>query len=214
MALATHLNDRRFLLLAVAVALISAAAGFSLWTLSQARPAPAYESLLVLPEPRVLGEFRRVDQAGEAFSLEDLRGRWSLLFFGFTHCPDICPSTLYDLQQVSQSMEAGAAAADPWQVVFVSVDPERDTPERLGEYVSWFDPDFVGVTGAPEQLAPLAMRIGVAFRIEDHEPGAANYAVDHSASVFLTDPQGRLHGVFPAPHDAATMARDLAAFLN
>lgn len=208
------MNDRRFLLLAVAVALISAAAGFSLWTLSKAWPEPEYESLLVLPEPRVLGEFRLVDQQGEAFSLDDLRGRWSLLFFGFTHCPDICPSTLYDLQQVNQSLETSVTAADPWQVIFVSVDPERDTPERLGEYVAWFDPDFVGVTGAPEQLAPLAMRIGVAFRIEDHEPGAANYTVDHSASVFLTDPQGRLHGVFPAPHDADAMARDLAAFLN
>jgi len=214
LALATHRNDRKFLLLAVAVALISAAAGFSLWTLSLVRPEPAYGSLLVLPEPRVLGEFRLVDQQGEAFSLEDLRGHWSLLFFGFTHCPDICPSTLYDLQQVYRSLETGTAAANPWQVIFVSVDPERDTPERLEEYVAWFDPDFVGVTGAPEQLAPLAMRVGVAFRIEEHEPGAPNYAVDHSASVFLTDPQGRLHGVFPAPHDAAVMARDLAAFLD
>lgn len=214
MALATHLNDRRFILLAAAVALLSAAAGFSLWMLSQARPASTYESLLVLPEPRVLGDFNLVDQRGEDFSLADLRDRWSLLFFGFTHCPDICPSTLYDLQQVNQSLAAAAATAEPWQVVFVSVDPERDTPQRLGEYVAWFDPDFVGVTGAPEQLAPLAMRIGVAFRIADHEPGAANYTVDHSASVFLTDPQGRLHGVFPAPHDAAAMARDLAAFMN
>jgi protein SCO1/2 len=214
LACGTDLDHKRFLLLAVAVALVSAAAGFSWWMLNQARPAPSYASLLVLPEPRVLGEFRLVDQRGEDFSLEDLRGRWSLLFFGFTHCPDICPSTLYDLQQVSQSLEADGPAANPWQVVFVSVDPERDTPERLNDYVTWFDPDFVGVTGDPEQLAPLAMRIGVAFRIEEHEPGAANYAVDHSASVFLTDPQGRLHGVFPAPHDAAAMSRDLAAFVN
>jgi protein SCO1/2 len=214
LAYGIDLDHKRFLLLAVAVALVSAAAGFSLWMLNQARPAPSYASLLVLPEPRVLGEFRLVDQRGEDFSLEDLRGRWSLLFFGFTHCPDICPSTLYDLQQVSRSLEGAGPAADAWQVVFVSVDPERDTLERLNDYVTWFDPDFVGVTGDLEQLAPLAMRIGVAFRIEEHEPGAANYAVDHSASVFLTDPQGRLHGVFPAPHDAAAMSRDLAAFVN
>ena len=214
MALATHQNERRILLLAAAVALVSAAAGFSLWMLSQARPSPVHESLLVLPEPRVLADFDLVDHEGNAFSLENLRGRWSLLFFGFTHCPDICPSTLFDLAQVSQSLAADGNAEDPVQVVLVSVDPERDTPQRLGEYVAWFDPDFVGVTGAPEQLAPLAMRVGVAYRIEEHPPGAANYAVDHSASVFLTDPQGRLHGVFPAPHDAAAMSRDLASFLN
>jgi protein SCO1/2 len=213
-ALITDSDSRHFLLLTVAVALVSATAGFSLWMMNQARLEPAYESLIVLPEPRVLGEFSLFDQRGEQFSREDLRGRWSLLFFGFTHCPDVCPSTLYDLQQVSQALAAEGSPAEPWQVVFVSVDPERDTPERLGEYLAWFDPGFLGVTGAPEQLAPLAMRIGVAYRIEEHASGAAHYAVDHSASVFLTDPQGRLHGVLPAPHDAAVMSRDLAAFID
>ena len=95
-------------------------------------------------------------------------------------------------------------------MVLVSVDPERDNPERLKDYVTWFDPDFLGVTGDPAQLQPLALRIGVAYRIEDHAEGATDYTVDHSASVFLTDPQGRLFGVFPAPHDAAAMTRDLA----
>lgn len=207
-------RDNRLILLAAAVALVSAAAGFSLWTLSQARQGQPYESLVVLPEPRVLGAFELVNEEGEPFSLDDLRGHWSLLFFGFTHCPDICPSTLYDLQQVSEAIEATDAPADDWQVVFVSVDPERDTPARLKDYVSWFDPHFVGVTGAPGQLAPLAVRMGVAYRVEEHEPGVTGYAVDHSASVFLTDPQGRLHGVFPAPHDAAAMSRDLIAFMQ
>jgi protein SCO1/2 len=195
---------------------------------------------VVLPEPRELADFSLVDQDGTTFSLERLRGRWSLLFFGFTRCPDICPSTLYDLQQVGRSLDVGAGPAagpvagpgdglgdgsgdgsgdrsgraTPWQVIFVSVDPERDSPAQLQEYVSWFDPRFLGVTGAPEQLAPLALQIGVAFRVEEHASGSQDYAVDHSASVFLTDPQGRLHGVFPAPHDAGAMARDLAAVLD
>lgn len=206
-------SETRFILLAAAVALLSAAAGFGLWKLKQSVPVAAYESLLVLPEPRVLGDFALVDQDGAAFDLDRLRGTWSLLFFGFTHCPDICPSTLYDLQQVRESVGA-TAGAEPWQVVFVSVDPGRDTPDRLAEYVSWFDPDFVGVTGDEAQLRPLAVRMGVAYRVEEHAAGAADYAVDHSASVFLTDPQGRLHGVFPAPHEAGAMARDLAAVLD
>lgn len=207
-------SDIRFILLAIAVAALSAAAGFSLWRLSQVQQQADLASLLVLPEPRVLGDFRLVDQLGEPFTIERLRGQWSLIFFGFTYCPDICPSTLYDLQQVSQALGEHADSAAAHQVVFVSVDPERDSPERLGQYVSWFGPDFVGVTGAPEQLAPLALRIGVAYRVEEHAPGNPDYAVDHSASVFLTDPQGRLHGVFPAPHDAGAMAHDLASILD
>jgi protein SCO1/2 len=212
--LASNLGNLRLTLLAILVALLSAAAGASLWRLKQAEPLAAFASLLVLPEPRVLADFSLVDQDGNPFSLERLRGRWSLLFFGFTRCPDICPSTLYDLQQVSRGLDDGARDATPWQVIFVSVDPERDSPTQLKEYVSWFDPRFLGVTGAPEQLAPLALQIGVAFRVEEHAAGSQDYAVDHSASVFLTDPQGRLHGVFPAPHDADAMTRDLAAVFS
>jgi protein SCO1/2 len=222
--LTSNRSDLRFILLAIAVALLSATAGVSLWRLQQAQPAAAFASLVVLPEPRVLADFSLLDQDGTPFSLERLRGRWSLLFFGFTRCPDICPSTLYDLQQVSRSVDVDNGASDgagdlggtatPWQVIFVSVDPERDSPAQLKEYVSWFDPRFLGVTGAPEQLAPLALQIGVAFRVEEHAAGSQDYSVDHSASVFLTDPQGRLHGVFPAPHDAAAMARDLAAVID
>jgi protein SCO1/2 len=207
-------TQTRFILLALAVGVLSAVAGVALWQLSERTRAPAYESLVVLPEPRVLGDFRLVDQDGRPFSLEALRGQWSLLFFGFTHCPDICPSTMFDLQQIDRALTAADDTPPSWQVVLVSVDPERDTPERLKDYVTWFDPEFLGVTGDEEQLKPLAMRIGVAYRIEEHAEGATAYSVDHSASVFLTDPDGRLHGVFPAPHDAEAMTRDLARVLD
>jgi protein SCO1/2 len=213
--LASNRNNFTFILLAILVALLSAVAGVSLWRLQQAGPATAFSSLLVLPEPRVLADFSLVDQDGAPFSLERLRGRWSLLFFGFTRCPDICPSTMLDLQQVNRSLEARQPGpATPWQVVFVSVDPERDAPAQLKEYVSCFDPRVLGATGAPEQLAPLALQIGVAFRIGEHAAGSQDYTVDHSASVFLTDPKGRLYGVFPPPHDADAMARDLAAVFD
>ena len=208
-------NNLLFTLLAASVALLAGVAGYSLWKLSHEEgETRSSETLLVLPEPRVLGDFQLLDQDGADFTLERLRGEWSLLFFGFTYCPDICPSTLYDLQQVRQTLLGEGVPAEGLQVVFVSVDPERDSPARLKEYVSYFDPDFLGVTGDPAQLKPLALRLGVAFRIEDHEQGAENYSVDHSASVFLTDPQGRLYGVFPAPHDAAAMARDVAAVID
>jgi protein SCO1/2 len=210
---ATRTNIR-FILLAAAVAVLSAAAGFSLWQLQQIRSAPPLASLKVLPEPRVLADFALVDQAGQPFSLERLRGRWSLLFFGFTHCPDICPGTLYDLGRVHQALNEADQDLEEHQVAFVSVDPERDTPERMAEYVSFFDPDFLGITGELKQISPLALRIGVAYRIEPHEPGSENYAVDHSASVFLIDPQARLHGVFPSPHDPELMIQDLLMVLD
>jgi protein SCO1/2 len=207
-------TDSRFILMAALVAMVSAAAGFSLWKLRQEGPAEMTAALRILPEPRVLADFDLVDQDGEPFSLQRLNGKWSLLFFGFTHCPDVCPSALYDLHQVNQAVAGAGGNKAAYQVIFVSVDPERDSPQRLKDYVDYFDPDFLAVTGSPEQLAALSKQIGVAYRIEPHEPGNENYTVDHSASVMLTDPRGRLHGVFPAPHDADKMARDLKALVN
>jgi len=206
--------DILFILAATTVALVSAAAGFSLWQLRQAESAPPMAALKVLPEPRVLADFSLVDQDGQPFSLDRLRGKWSLLFFGFTHCPDVCPSTLYDLDQVHRALGDAAGDLADHQVVFVSVDPERDSPARLAEYVAYFNADFLGVTGDPGQLAPLALQIGVAYRIEPHEPGSVNYSVDHSATVFLTDTKGRLHGIFSSPHDPGPMIRDLLTILH
>ncbi|MDT8320519.1 MAG: SCO family protein [Xanthomonadales bacterium] len=215
--------NRISVLLLTAVAVISATAGVVLWQLTgeqaAGRSGQARQSgraaLIELPQPRVIADFALVDDAGRPFSLQDLRGQWSLLFFGFTHCPDICPSTLYDLQQVNETLrKQPPGALAPHRVLFVSVDPERDSPEKIGPYVRYFDPGFSGVTGPHEQLAPLTRQMGVAYRIEEHEAGSLHYSVDHSAGILLTDPQGRLHGVFPAPHDAAKITADLLALLS
>jgi len=202
----------RLIIMASFVALLSAVAGVSLWKITQHRQQSSTGALIVLPEPRVIADFSLVDHNEHAFTLDSLRGRWSLIFFGFTHCPDVCPSTLYDLQMIHKSLRRGMEEELPvHQVLFVSVDPERDTPEKLGQYVSHFDPDFIGVTGNQQQLAPLTRQLGIAYRIEPHEPGSMQYGVDHSVSILVTDPQGRLHGVFPAPHDADRMIQDLTA---
>jgi protein SCO1/2 len=155
-----------------------------------------------------------VDQGGQPFSLQQLRGGWSLLFFGFTHCPDVCPTALYELQQVRTSLqqELDESTQIP-EILFVSVDPERDTPQALQTYLSHFDPSFIGITGEHEQLLPLTKQVGIAYRIEEHEDGATRYNVDHSTGILLTNPDGRLHGVFPAPHDAAEISADLLATL-
>jgi len=205
-------SNLRLVALAIFVGVLSAAAGISFWNVMQGPPQPSTTTLMVLPEPRVIADFALVDNKGQPFSLENLRGHWSLLFFGFTHCPDVCPSALYDLNLVTEQLEKQRGqGVPPVQVIFVSVDPERDTPEKLSEYLAYFNPGFIGVTGDQAQLAPLTLQLGVAYQVEEHEPGADRYAVYHSASFLLTDPDGHLYGVFPAPHDAGKIAGDLEA---
>jgi len=205
----------RLLLLAIFVGVLSAAGGISFWKVMQGRQPATMATLMVLPEPRTIDDFELVDQQGKPFSLENLRGHWTVMFFGFTHCPDVCPSALYDLNRITEKLGPQQGGDSPsLQVVFVSVDPERDTPEKMSAYLDYFNPAFIGVTGSPLQLTPMTRQLGIAFQIEEHEPGAERYDVYHSVSFLLTDPQGRLHGVFPAPHDAEKITSDLAVVIN
>lgn len=204
----------RLILLAMFVGVLSAAGGISFWHVMQGPQPTSTASLMVLPEPKVIADFALVDGQGQAFSLENLRGQWTLIFFGFTNCPDVCPSALYDLNLISNSLKKKGGDSASHQVVFISVDPERDTPEKLAQYVGYFNPDFIGVTGSQEQLKPLTMQIGIAYQLEDHEAGAERYDVFHTASVMVMNPRGQLHSVFPAPHNAEKMAGELADVIN
>lgn len=210
----TRINGRLLLLL-VSFALLGLAAGVTAWRVTGAHKPVASSSLIVLPEPREIEDFALLDQSGNPFTLADLRGHWSLVFFGFTSCPDVCPNTLYQLQQARQLMLAedrsADAAADIPRVYFVTVDPERDTPQKLAAYLSYFDPAFAGLTGSPEQLQALALQLGIAFFVEPHTPDKLQYSVDHGASMLLLDPMGRFYAVLPAPHDAASIAHDVLA---
>jgi protein SCO1/2 len=208
-------SNIRLILLAIFVGLLSAAGGISFWKVMQGPQQISTPTLMVLPEPRELADFVLVDDHGQPFSMDNIRGHWTLLFFGFTNCPDVCPSALYDLNLVSEKLQELDDEEGPGlQVVFVSVDPERDTPEKLTEYLGYFNPDFIGVTGDPEQLLPMTRQIGIAYEIEDHETGAERYNVYHSASFMLTDPEGQLYGVFGAPHDAEKITQSLLAVFN
>ena len=204
----------RWVFLAVLVGLLAAMGGISLWTVLH-RPAQV-EALTLLPEPKTIPDFTLVDHDGQAFSLASLQDRWSLLFFGYTHCPDVCPNTLFELQRMDELLiEWGDEDVDPFhQVVFVSVDPERDTPDKLKNYVQYFSHGFVGVTGAADQLEALTSELGIAFQIEEHEAGTAVYDVLHSSTVVLMNPDGQLQGAFTAPLFAEKMARDLEVVLN
>jgi len=160
----------------------------------------------VYPEPKTVSPFALTADDGSTFDRSDLEGRWTFVFFGYTHCPDVCPLTLAELAGVEQRLRQAGVAAET-QHVFVSVDPQRDDPARLREYVRHFDPTFVGATGPEPVLRQLTRELGVLFDYPEGKEGA-NYEVAHSASIELFDPDGRLHAVFTAPHDAQTIAED------
>lgn len=156
---------------------------------------------VLLETPRDLGDFELVDHRGEPFTPERLEGQWTLVFFGFTHCPDICPTTMAFLNQFMQQLE-GTEAADT-QVVMVSVDPARDTVDKLAEYVPFFNQDFVGVTGEFLDIHRFATSLNTPFRKVPREDG--NYDVDHGSNVVVINPRGDYHAFFRAPLDMARM---------
>lgn len=147
------------------------------------------------PQAREIKPFSLTNQNGETVGIADLKGHWSLLFFGFTYCPDICPTTLGVLNRAVKKMQT------PPQIVLVSVDPERDTPAQLVSYLAGFNADFQGYTGSFDSIVGLATNVNVAFgKVPGAEPGT--YTVDHSASIVVVDPFGRYAGFIKAPHQA------------
>ncbi|MFU8763489.1 MAG: SCO family protein [Haliea sp.] len=171
-------------------------------------PAPALAAGVAVTPPAALPDFSLRDQRGKPFTPAALQGHWSLIFPGFTHCPDICPATLAILDRAHELL--GSTAAD-LQVVLLSVDPQRDTPAALARYLEFFNPGFIGVTGEQQQLEQLYTGLGVQhIRI----PGArGEYSVDHSAALLLVDPEGRLAGYFMPPFKAERLAADLEPLL-
>jgi protein SCO1/2 len=134
------------------------------------------------------GPFRLTNQDGQPFTDENLKGKPFVVFFGFTHCPEVCPTTLYDL---TQDFEALGKDADKLQAIFVTVDPARDTPELMKTYLSSFDPRIVGLTGTEEEIAAAARAYKVYYRKVPTESG---YTMEHTATLFLMDRKGEFYG--------------------
>jgi len=187
--------------LLIVVALVAAAGG--VWVAQRTGdPAPQLTSGTWLPQPRPVPEVSLVDQSGKPFTTQSLKGHPTLLFFGFTHCPDVCPTTLARLAQVVKT-----ANVPDLKVLLVSVDPERDTPELLERYVHAFNPDFTGVTGKLDDIERFAKEFGVAMVKMDL--GGGEYTVDHSAVVTLLNRQGQRVALFTPPYEVAPVAADL-----
>lgn len=164
----------------------------------------------VLPDGLPLPTFSLTDQDGRPFTRDALEGRWSLLFFGFANCPDICPITLSRLAAARRRLAEDSPGSVLPQIVFISVDPDRDTIDALAEYVGAFGGAVTGATAPEAELRVLAEPLGIYFR---KGPGGADYAVEHSSSVLLVNPDAELHAIIGAPQGVDQLAGDLALIL-
>ncbi|MBT8136799.1 MAG: SCO family protein [Gammaproteobacteria bacterium] len=162
----------------------------------------------VWPDPRPLPELELLDHRGAQIGRDQFKGQWTMMFFGYTSCPDICPTTMLTLRSVVAEMEKTGAIAP--RVALVTVDPERDDAPTLARYVAHFNEDFIGLRGGDDGLRALSMHVGAMF---EHEAADENgsYEIAHSASLFLIDPEARLHAVFSPPHNPADIAEKLIA---
>jgi protein SCO1/2 len=175
------------------------------WLLIKPPTPPAELAGVLRPEYRLLAPFELTDQHLQPFDQGRLKGRWSMLFFGYRSCPDVCPMTLHELNRLWRLLEDenGAPPAN-LQVVFVSVDPARDSPRKLGDYIRHFNPNFIAATADPTQIDRLARQFGASYVIEA-ETAPGRYQVAHSSAIFLVDPLGRSVATFSQPHYAATL---------
>jgi protein SCO1/2 len=198
----------------VLILLLAAAAGAWL-SFGLSKPAPRPVAATILPAPGELPEFSLQDQHGQSIGRDAFKGHWSLVFFGFTHCPDICPTTLQVLATAKQQLSEQGMQSLP-QIVLVSVDPERDTPEVIGQYVDYFGDGNLGITGDVEELRKLTGGLGIYFEKSSPDTAATddNYSVDHSAVVIVINPRAQFHALFSAPHTVENLVNDLPLILG
>jgi protein SCO1/2 len=187
--------------------LLAAALGAATWwyTAEHSATAPAIQGY-VLARPRALPAVELVDEQGRLFAAADFMGRWSFLYFGYTYCPDVCPLTLVELAKVKEQL-TGEPHGEDIEYYLVSVDPKRDTPARLREYVAYFDAAFHGLSGDDATLTALTQATETVFDVPEGQD-AEHYLVSHSSNVVLLNPRGEVHAVFTPPHEPVRLAAE------
>lgn len=203
--------SRRRLITFAGLALAAGGAGFAWHAMRQAeRPPSRYievaHGTYMLADAEVLADFELFKHDDTPFSNQSFKDRWSFLIFGYTFCPDFCPTTLAVFNQVHRELTQPPGGGRDIQFVMVSVDPERDTARQLKAYVPHFNPEFIGVTGDSAVINRLTDSLGVVH--EKHAGSTADtYLIDHSTAVYLINPKGRLQGIFAPPHDAVDLVK-------
>ena len=205
------MRPRRQLPITLIVAAAFAAA-LGLWLgqrFLSAPTAPVMKNAVLYPTPRTIPDFKLTQANGQPLTLDSWRGHWNAVYFGYTSCPDVCPTTLAEFKQVWKDLGEERANV---RFDFISVDPERDTSDKLGKYVSFFNPDFIAATGSDDELNKLTRSLGLTYTREKDANG--NIEVDHSASVVIIDPDGKLRGIFRPPFAAPDVTADLEALIR
>jgi protein SCO1/2 len=206
--------SKRALPLLIVIAAL--AAGGGLWAShglfgpgTAAAPLPEVTSVTLLPTPRVLPAFSLQQSDGSALTGDELRGHWTLVFIGFTHCPDVCPTTLAQLAG-AQKQWGGLPEATRPRVLFISADPDRDTPKITGDYAHAFSADSLAATAPVPQLEAFARSLSLVFmKVAGPSGRADDYSIDHSATMVVLDPQARMAGVIVPPFDPKAIAANL-----
>jgi len=203
----TRRTPRRRLAVWLIIIALLALSGVVAWSLMYGRlpfGPPSFHGL-VIQSPNQVPDFTLTTHTGERMSLSELRGKVVLLYYGYTFCPDVCPTTMNELKKMNAAL---GRSADDVQIVLVSLDPDRDTPDVLREYLSHFDPSFLGLTGTDEELLAATTPLGIYY--SRHEGTAATgYLVDHTASVTVIDKEGYLRLVYPFDTKGQDMADDV-----
>lgn len=192
------------------LAALAAALGLALGVIVLQPKAVSIASGTLLQPPRALPAFTLTDEHGQPYTNASLQGHWTVVFAGFTTCPDICPTTLTLMKSVMADLGPDAQKV---QMLLLSIDPERDTPERLKSYVQYFDPRFKGATAANAELDKLARAMSFVYtKVPGETP--ETYTMDHSSALMLLNPRGELAGFFTAPHRREALVADLKGLLK
>ncbi len=184
------------------------------WMKKSPPPQPISITGTVLQPARPLGAFHLTDHKLQDFDQRQLQGKWSFMFFGYTNCPDICPTTLFLFKMLAAKLLTQSDLYKSTQFLFVSVDPERDTAEVLARYMDYYNPDFKGLTGTAEEIKQFTTMLGVPYIIGEHEPGQKNYTVDHTGVIILVNPQGGFQAVFSPPQKLDEVYTDYLKLVN
>lgn len=207
----TRMQTTVFILVAAVALVLGLTVNKVLNNSGRADPAVLLDAgIVLLPQSRGLPSLSLTNQDGQAVEVDQLKGKWSFLFFGYTFCPDICPTTLAQLRELKTLLPE--AARNNLQIIFVSVDPKRDTPQQIKQYISYFDAGFQGLTGDEATLQKFANAVSIPFIPAD--TSKENYTVDHSANLVILGPDGRQHGFIRAPLNNQKLKEQLPGLLT
>ena len=200
-------------LLALVFLAVALCAFFYIKNATTEKPIPEIHGLL-LPETKGIPPFALQEADGSSFTEKNFMGHWSFVFFGYTHCPDICPMTLSILNHAWKELalkkdKNNLALTDNLQVVFISVDPSRDNLNLLKQYVNYFNPAFIGVTGNDTQLSMISKYFGIVYNlVANKNDNPDNYLVNHGSAINIINPKGEYQGFFSAPHNTDAITDD------